>query len=119
MSALNLVEKVGLCHNDIRLPNIAVRDGRCLINFDLSSFSTVLLQSRSAFSPQLSVTAVIWREGEMQMCYSVAQIAVNVFILDAPMQLSISDVTKAVSIWSEKRNKASSVDHRTVYSRRG
>ena len=33
-SALNL-EKLGLCHNDIRPPNITVKDGRfCLIDFD-------------------------------------------------------------------------------------
>ncbi len=37
LSALNLVDSVKLCHNDIRLPNIAVRNGRfCLIDFDFS-----------------------------------------------------------------------------------
>jgi len=110
LSALNLVDKVKLCHNDIRLPNIAVRNGRfCLIDFDFS-FSTVTFQSRSAFSPPLTAGSTTWQEDEMEMCYSVAQIAVNVFILDAPTQFSVGEVTKAVSIWSELRDETSPVD---------
>ncbi len=110
LSALNFVDKVKLCHNDIRLPNIAVSNGRfCLIDFDFSLVS-VTIQLGSAFSPPLTASSMIWREGEAEMYYSVAQIAVNVFILCAPTQFSMGVVTKAVSIWSEKRNKASLVD---------
>ncbi len=46
----------------------------------------------------------------MAMCYSVAQIAVNVFILCAPTQFSMDEATAAVSIWSEVRDAASPVD---------
>ena len=46
----------------------------------------------------------------MGMCYSVAQIAVNVFILCAPTQFDFADVKSAVSIWSEIRDEASPVD---------
>ena len=36
MSALNLIDKLTLCHNDIRPPNIAmVGDSFCLIDFDM------------------------------------------------------------------------------------
>jgi hypothetical protein len=109
LSALNLVDKLKLCHNDIRLPNIAVRNGRfCLIDFDFS-FGSIIFQPKSAFSPPLNPAAK-WRKLEMEMCYSVAQIAVNVFILSAPTQFSVGEVTTAESIWSEDRNEESLVD---------
>ena len=95
LSALNLVDKVSLCHYDIRLPNIAVRNGRfCLVDFDFVHPS-VLFQQRSAFSPPLKTGATRWRTFEMEMCYSVSQIAVNVFILCAPTQFNFDDVKSA------------------------
>ena len=110
LSAINLVDRVKLCHNDIRLPNIAVRDGRfCLIDFDFSSHS-VLFQPKSAFSPRLNSASTLWRSRELEMCYSVAQIAVNVFILSATTNFSFGDVTAAESIWSDVRDEASPVD---------
>ena len=37
LTALNLVVECELCHNDIRLPNIAFREGRfCLLDFDMA-----------------------------------------------------------------------------------
>ena len=110
LSAINLVGEVALCHNDIRLPNIAVRDGRfCMIDFDFSSTS-VLFQPRSAFSPPLKSLGMHWSPVALAMCYSVAQIAVNVFILSAPTQFSFADVTAAESLWSDVRDEASPVD---------
>ena len=110
LSAINLVGEVALCHNDIRLPNIAVRDGRfCMIDFDFSSTS-VLFQPRSAFSPPLKSLGMHWSPDALSMCYSVAQIAVNVFILSAPTQFSFADVTAAESLWSDVRDEASPVD---------
>ena len=110
LSAINLVDKVMLCHNDICLPNIAVRNGRfCLIDFDYS-FATVLFQQKSAFSPMLKTDSTLWRQLEKEMCYSVARIAVNVFILSTPTQLNFVEVTTAESIWSDVRNKTSPVD---------
>ena len=106
LSAINLVGEVALCHNDIRLPNIAVRDGRfCMIDFDFSSTS-VLFQPRSAFSPPLKSLGMHWSPDALAMCYSVAQIAVNVFILSAPTQFSFADVTAAESLWSDVRDEA-------------
>mmetsp|Transcript_60130 Transcript_60130/g.125804 ORF Transcript_60130/g.125804 Transcript_60130/m.125804 type:complete len:516 (-) Transcript_60130:606-2153(-) len=108
LSALNLVDNVRLCHNDIRLPNIAVRNGKfSLIDFDISSAS-IIFQRKSAFSPPLKSANL--RSCEREMCYSVAQIAVNVFILSAPTLFSMGEVTAAESIWSEVRNEASQVD---------
>lgn len=110
LSALNLVDKVKLCHNDIRLPNIAVRNGRfCLLDFDFSSAS-VTFQPKSAFSPPLKLVSTSWRPREMAMCYSVAQIAVNVFLLGSSTQFSFGEVTAAESIWSEVRDVGSPVD---------
>ena len=54
LSALNLVVEVGLCHNDVRPPNIAFRsDSFCLIDFDFSR-RTILSNELSAFALSLS-----------------------------------------------------------------
>ena len=110
LSAINLVDKVKLCHNDIRLPNIAVRDGRfCMIDFDFSS-NYVVFQKNSAFSPPLQSSEMKWNPVETAMCYSVAQIAVNVFILSTPTRFSFGDITAAQSLWSDVRDEASPID---------
>jgi serine/threonine protein kinase len=107
MSALNLVWRCKLCHNDIRLPNIALRgDSFALIDFDMARAS-LQLQPNSAFSPPLQLQ---YRVQEGALCYSVAQIAVNVFILDAPSLLQLSDVQEATCIWKPERTKSSHVD---------
>jgi serine/threonine protein kinase len=82
-TALNLVTKCGMCHNDIRPPNIAFADGRfCLLDFDMSS-NRPQFQEDSAFSPKMA-SATRWLNAPaLLMCYSVAQMAVNVFILDS------------------------------------
>ena len=110
LSAINLVGEVALCHNDIRLPNIAVRDGRfCMIDFDFSS-NYVVFQKNSAFSPPLQSSEMKWNPVETAMCYSVAQIAVNVFILSTPTRFSFGDITAAQSLWSDVRDEASPID---------
>ena len=54
MSALNLIDKLTLCHNDIRPPNIAmVGDSFCLIDFDMCR-KHVPDAVVSAFVPSLS-----------------------------------------------------------------
>jgi serine/threonine protein kinase len=56
LSALNLVDKVGLCHNDIRPPNIAFRgDSFCLLDFDFAR-SRAKPNKESAFAPLLPLS---------------------------------------------------------------
>eukprot|EP00291_Cryptomonas_curvata_P023470 CAMPEP_0172169808 /NCGR_PEP_ID=MMETSP1050-20130122/10912_1 /TAXON_ID=233186 /ORGANISM="Cryptomonas curvata, Strain CCAP979/52" /LENGTH=488 /DNA_ID=CAMNT_0012840909 /DNA_START=802 /DNA_END=2268 /DNA_ORIENTATION=+ len=90
LSALNLVEELMLCHNDIRLPNIAVKDDAfCLIDFDNSRSdvpsdarqSRILLRYPGLASP------------ERNMMYTVGQIAMIVFALDTDTQAAeLNDV---------------------------
>ena len=108
LTALNLVTTCEACHNDIRPPNIAFKDGRfCLLDFDMAR-GDVQFQENSAFSPKM-VTR--WaRKSERMMCYSVAQIAVNVFVLDSPEGSDAGTAPAAASsIWSTKRD-GSAVD---------
>ena len=51
-----------------------------------------------------------WNPVETAMCYSVAQIAVNVFILSTPTRFSFGDITAAQSLWSDVRDEASPID---------
>ena len=110
LTALNLVAKCRLCHNDIRPPNIAFRDGRfCLLDFDMAHTS-VQYQENTAFSPRM-VAAVRWRNPPAElMAYSVAQIAVNVFVLDSAGGSGAGEAPAAAScIWSAERD-GSAVD---------
>ena len=110
LTALNLVAKCELCHNDIRPPNIAFRDGRfCLLDFDMAHTS-VQYQENTAFSPRM-VAAVRWRNPPAElMAYSVAQIAVNVFVLDSAGGSGAGEAPAAAScIWSAERD-GSAVD---------
>jgi hypothetical protein len=67
MSAINLVKHAQLCHNDIRLPNIALRgDNFALIDSDLVRES-LQLQPDSAFSPPLQ-SDVRWPYDAGEMC---------------------------------------------------
>jgi hypothetical protein len=79
-SALNLVEmpSLGLCHNDIWAPNIAVKDGAsfCLIDFDLAAWT---VHDGASACPVLR--DILHPEDEL-MTFSVAQIALVVFALD-------------------------------------
>jgi hypothetical protein len=107
LTALNLVSQSDYCHNDIRPPNIAysLSDNRfCLLDFDMSR-THIQFQEDSVFSPNM-VAAASWKiKNERMMCYSVAQIAVNVFILDSTDLLSADEVsTAAKSIWSTVRD---------------
>jgi hypothetical protein len=78
--ALNLVEFLRLCHNDIRLANITY-DGKrfCLIDFE---------NSREARAPTFAKSPVLNgivgenREAARMMMLSIAQIALVVFALD-------------------------------------
>ena len=110
LTALKLVAKCELCHNDIRPPNIAFRDGRfCLLDFDMAHTS-VQYQENTAFSPRM-VAAVRWRNPPAElMAYSVAQIAVNVFVLDSAGGSGAGEAPAAAScIWSAERD-GSAVD---------
>ena len=79
-SALNLAETpmLSLCHNDIRAPNIAVKDGAsfCLLDFDLADGRV----PRGATS--CPVLLGIDNHPDLFMMFSVAQIALVVFALD-------------------------------------
>ena len=103
LSALNLIDYVGLCHNDIRPANIAVKDGSfCLIDFDMSR-SCVVNQRGTAFSPEMFVSE--WVNEERMLFYTVAQIAVTVFMLSADRKLTIEKVAKS-SIWHTNRDRS-------------
>jgi len=110
LSALALVEWAGLCHNDIRPPNIAFQDGEfCLIDFDLAR--NAILPQSSAFSPDLDRNrAWTWLPKERAMCYSVAQIALNVFLLSGFSCFPMNLVAGATEVWNEFRNPRSPVD---------
>ena len=106
-SALNLVDKLLLCHNDIRPPNIAVSgESFSLIDFDLSRLN-VREGAVSAFVPLLPGMPDFPGKS---MCFSVAQIILSVFMLSSPTAFSLSDVTRAVSVWQVSRDKSSDVD---------
>ena len=104
LTALNLVVECELCHNDIRLPNIAFRDGRfCLLDFDMAR-EDMQLQQHSAFSPQMDAAFKWESKAERMMCYSVAQIAANVFVLDTPEGSVAGKGLAASSMWSTARD---------------
>ena len=72
---------------------MAIKSGSfCLINFDMAQFK--ILDRNSAFTPQLNLNWS-WRKNEMAMCFSVAQIAVNVFLLSGFSSFALSVVDKA------------------------
>ena len=109
LTALNLVVECEVCHNDIRLPNIAFQEGRfCLLDFDMACKSPQFLEN-SAFSPKM--TAAKWMSPPAElMAYSVAQIAVNVFVLDSAGGSDAGEAPVPAScIWSTKQN-GSAVD---------
>ena len=109
LSALNLVDYVDLCHNDIRPPNIAFRgDSFCLLDFDFSR-SRATPNKESAFTPLLPLSVEDRLESPRSMCFSVAQIVLTVFMLSGPKVFRIGEVTAAVSIWNGERD-ASEID---------
>jgi serine/threonine protein kinase len=113
LSALNFVDQLGLCHNDIRPPNIAVRgDSFCLLDFDFARSETVP-NEESAFAPllPLSLEDIDGLQTSLAdlMCFSVAQIVLTVFMLSGPKVFGMDEVTSAVSIWKGERD-ASEID---------
>jgi hypothetical protein len=111
LSALDLVEGMGLCHNDIRPPNIGFRDGAfCIIDFDMSS-PTILRQPASAFSPDIDPNGLWgWEEKERLMCYTIAQIALTVFLFSGFSPFTLSAISGATQVWGEARNPRSAID---------
>jgi hypothetical protein len=110
LSALNLVERLHRCHNDIRPPNIAFdfsSDRFCLIDFDFSR-ANILTNSLSAFSPNLRTIYCLKNQNKLRV-FSVAQITLTVFMLSGPNVVDLGAVTKATSIWDQKRG-ASKID---------
>ena len=98
-TVLNLSEKSTICHNDIRLPNIAFSNNRfCLLDFDLSQ-SKIVYQANSSFSPDLSLISTKFDVTDRMICYSIAQIAVNVFMLSSPEEFTLDEVSRAKLIW--------------------
>ena len=89
-SALNLVVATHKCHNDIRLPNIAVKGNSfCLIDFDLSAATVMQHRARflKHFKSKSSKTAM--------MMFSIAQIALVVFQVDcSPTPVDVVNVSK-------------------------
>jgi hypothetical protein len=108
LSALNLVRNLRLCHNDIRPPNIAFRDDSfCLLDFDLARGKTRPIEE-SAFAPSIPLSLEddieLKKYKGAQMCFSVAQIVLTVFMLSGPKVFGIGEVTAAVSIWKGERD---------------
>jgi hypothetical protein len=109
LSALNLVDEMGLCHNDIRPPNIAFDgDSFCLVDFDFSR-SLAAPNKESAFAPLLPLRFELLSEEQEATCFTVAQIVLTVFMLGGPKVFGIGEVTAAVSIWKGGRS-ASEID---------
>jgi hypothetical protein len=101
LSALNLVEFVGRCHNDIRPANIVTLDHLfCLVDFHMAC-GFVVSQEGTAFSPNIRSSG--WHRSEKMTFYSVAHIAVTVFILSAEKCFDVGTVHKS-SIWSNVQN---------------
>ena len=105
-SALNLVSGLGLCHNDIRAPNIAVKDGSfCLIDFDMARIKV----------PQGGTARVLSRiKGKSTksalMMYTTAQIALVVFELE--MRPSSSELSTVTKYWTGRSNEESGKNFR-------
>ncbi len=101
-SALNLVEDLGHCHNDIRSPNIAVKDGSfCLIDFDLAR----------EYVPHGGTARVLNRymrksDDSALMMYTTAQIALVVFELE--MQPTPSELSTVTKYWMAKSKESGS-----------
>jgi hypothetical protein len=104
LSALNLVDELRLCHNDIRPPNIAF-DGEnfCLVDFDFSR-TRAAPNKESAFTPLLPSRLGRLSKHGQSMCFIVAQIVLMVFMLGGPKFFGIGEVAAAVSIWKGERN---------------
>ncbi len=97
--ALDLVQFLGVCHNDIRLANIThQRDRFCLIDFDNCRNARAPIFARS---PVLKGIVGQNKEAARMMMLSIAQIALVVFALDT--KESTSDVWK---VWFEGEKKA-------------
>jgi len=93
MSALNLVEDVNLCHNEIRLSNIAVHDDSfCLVGFEKSRGN---VPSNAMKSRVLRRYPTGLASSERNMMYTIAQIGMVVFALDTGAQaVEVREVLK-------------------------
>ena len=93
LSALNLVELAGRSHNDIRPANI-VKWGHsfCLVDFHMAC-GFVVSQEGTAFSPNIRSSG--WQRSEKMTFFTVAHIAVTVFILSAERRFDFGTVHKS------------------------
>ena len=89
ISALNLVEDLILCHNDIQLSNIAVQDDSfCLIGFDKCRSDVPIRSKNSLVLRRYDGPSI-----QCNMMYTIAQIGVVVFALDTGAQAAeVQDV---------------------------
>ena len=94
-SALILIEKLQLCHNDIRLPNIALKENSfCLLDFDLCSTN---LPASSTESPLVCQVPMSLKDTDkyQKMMFTVGQIALVVFTIErGPTPKDLSDLTR-------------------------
>ena len=91
LSALNLIDVLHVAHSDIRLANIAIRDDSfCLIDFDMA---------RQHLTP-----GAVWKglsNGEVvHKLFSVAQIALSIFIVDTD-GICETDLVELRTYWLE------------------
>jgi hypothetical protein len=59
----------------------------------------IAYQPNSSFSPDLINSEFFLDDAQMRMCYSIAQIALNAFILGSPEEFGLEAVSKAKLIW--------------------
>ena len=98
-SALNLISALNLCHNDIRPPNIAVKDcSFCLIDFDMARRSAPQGGTARVMNPFALKTTK-----SALMMYTTAQIALVVFELE--MQPSSSELSTVTKYWMRSSSK--------------
>jgi hypothetical protein len=96
-SALNL-ETLNLCHNDIRPPNITVKDDRfCLIDFDNCRQSPVFKNS-----PVMKSLGV--ESNSKRMMFSVAQIGIVVFKISMLIE-EHGNVFRQVNQWLQGKGQ--------------
>ncbi len=101
-SALNLVARLQRCHNDIRLPNIAMKDDSfCLVDFDLCSeglLGTCTTSRVVKLIPQTMSEARKFRK----MMFTVSQIALVVFTIET--QTEAADLSLLTRYWLTNEN---------------
>ena len=104
VSAINLVLTLKVCHNDIRPPNIAVKDDSfCLIDFDLARRAVPQLGSAKVLQPFMKKNTQ-----SVRMMYTTAQIALVIFEVET--HPSVKEMTDVVKYWMQNHPKGTKPD---------